>query len=413
MDRLRQRKAPAAGAEHGPIKRSQQFLLNSDVFTSSELGALCNYKNQGYDLSLTYKYVLSPFYNQVIKLVPQWVAPNLITTIGVFAALTAHLILSLYCPTLYEEAPRWVYFVNFLGLFTCMLFDNLDGRQARRTGSSSPLGHLFDHACDALNVVVTGLCVACTLRLGNNLFTVALVWFFGWSVFYTSTLEEFFTGALVLREVNGANEGLLVMQGFYLTATFYGTSFWMMPVGITKTLTLPLGKCILFLVVPVSLPTIFQSYRAIYLHSKRITGGLGVFMEAIKASLSFAIFTAAVFLWAAVSDIMRDHPYLFMWAAEMTFTYIVTYTIVSHLCGRHKLPNILLMHLPIVAGAMVAVANRYAGANIAEYPVLFGVMCITTAVNAVGAYKITMQICRHLNIRVFSISEKKAQKDDK
>lgn len=31
-----------------------------------------------------------------------------------------------------------------------MLFDTLDGRQARRTGNSSPLGMLFDHGCDAI-----------------------------------------------------------------------------------------------------------------------------------------------------------------------------------------------------------------------------------------------------------------------
>ena len=30
--------------------------------------------------------------------------------------------------------------------------DCLDGKQARRTKSSSPLGQLFDHGCDALSV---------------------------------------------------------------------------------------------------------------------------------------------------------------------------------------------------------------------------------------------------------------------
>lgn len=31
----------------------------------------------------------------------------------------------------------------------CLLQDCMDGKQARRTGSSSPLGQLFDHGCDA------------------------------------------------------------------------------------------------------------------------------------------------------------------------------------------------------------------------------------------------------------------------
>ena len=33
-------------------------------------------------------------------------------------------------------------------------FDNVDGKQARRTNTSSPLGELFDHGCDALTIVV-------------------------------------------------------------------------------------------------------------------------------------------------------------------------------------------------------------------------------------------------------------------
>lgn len=34
------------------------------------------------------------------------------------------------------------------------MLDNLDGRQARRTGSSSPLGLMFDHGCDALTTFI-------------------------------------------------------------------------------------------------------------------------------------------------------------------------------------------------------------------------------------------------------------------
>jgi ethanolaminephosphotransferase len=30
-----------------------------------------------------------------------------------------------------------------------IILDNCDGKQARRTGSSSPMGMLFDHGCDA------------------------------------------------------------------------------------------------------------------------------------------------------------------------------------------------------------------------------------------------------------------------
>ena len=34
-------------------------------------------------------------------------------------------------------------------LFLSHTLDGIDGKQARRTGTSSPLGELFDHGCDA------------------------------------------------------------------------------------------------------------------------------------------------------------------------------------------------------------------------------------------------------------------------
>jgi ethanolaminephosphotransferase len=44
--------------------------------------------------------------------------------------------------------------------------DCLDGKQARRTGTSSPLGQLFDHGCDALSVNLLLSMVGCSLGVG-------------------------------------------------------------------------------------------------------------------------------------------------------------------------------------------------------------------------------------------------------
>jgi phosphatidylglycerophosphate synthase len=49
------------------------------------------------------------------------------------------------------KAPAWVLILCALGLFIYQTLDAIDGKQARRTNSSSPLGELFDHGCDALS----------------------------------------------------------------------------------------------------------------------------------------------------------------------------------------------------------------------------------------------------------------------
>jgi len=38
-------------------------------------------------------------------------------------------------------------------VFTYQNLDNVDGKQARRTGNSTPLGMLFDHGCDAFGLI--------------------------------------------------------------------------------------------------------------------------------------------------------------------------------------------------------------------------------------------------------------------
>jgi phosphatidylglycerophosphate synthase len=53
------------------------------------------------------------------------------------------------------QCPQWSFALCALGLFVYQSLDAIDGKQARRTDSCSPLGELFDHGCDALSM---GLC---------------------------------------------------------------------------------------------------------------------------------------------------------------------------------------------------------------------------------------------------------------
>lgn len=59
---------------------------------------------------------------------------------------------------LFSQAPLWAYLLCAVGLFVYQSLDAIDGKQARRTNSSSPLGELFDHGCDSLS---TGTFMTC------------------------------------------------------------------------------------------------------------------------------------------------------------------------------------------------------------------------------------------------------------
>jgi phosphatidylglycerophosphate synthase len=43
------------------------------------------------------------------------------------------------------QAPSWVYYSFAFGMWMYSTMDNVDGKQARRTGTSSPLGELFEY----------------------------------------------------------------------------------------------------------------------------------------------------------------------------------------------------------------------------------------------------------------------------
>lgn len=54
-------------------------------------------------------------------------------------------------PNMEVSFPYFYYIVCACGVLIYQTFDAVDGKQARRTGQSSPLGQLFDHGCDAVN----------------------------------------------------------------------------------------------------------------------------------------------------------------------------------------------------------------------------------------------------------------------
>ena len=61
----------------------------------------------------------------------------------------------------YTQAPGWTYLVCAIGIFIYQTLDGIDGSQARRTGTSSPLGEYFDHGLDAITTFIYAATAAC------------------------------------------------------------------------------------------------------------------------------------------------------------------------------------------------------------------------------------------------------------
>lgn len=95
---------------------------------------------------------LQPYWEYVVSLVPTWVAPNVLTFAGWLSLLSSTVVILLYDFTFRQNIPSWCFFYAAISLWAYSTLDAIDGKQARRTQSSSPLGQLFDHGCDAFSV---------------------------------------------------------------------------------------------------------------------------------------------------------------------------------------------------------------------------------------------------------------------
>ena len=87
--------------------------------------------------------LLNPFWTYLTELLPLWLAPNMVTTLGGMHCALAYGTLWYYCPDFDTTPPDWVILLAAYCTFAYYTLDCMDGKQARRTGSSSPLGQLL------------------------------------------------------------------------------------------------------------------------------------------------------------------------------------------------------------------------------------------------------------------------------
>ncbi|TUH38757.1 Choline/ethanolaminephosphotransferase 1 [Bagarius yarrelli] len=139
---MSERRGGRGGPEPPMLRRLIE--LPAPVLTRHQLKRLEEHRYSSAGRSLL-EPAMQCYWEWLVSRMPPWIAPNLITIIGLATNAFTTLILIYYCPTATEQAPLWTYLLCAVGLFIYQSLDAIDGKQARRTNSSSPLGELFDH----------------------------------------------------------------------------------------------------------------------------------------------------------------------------------------------------------------------------------------------------------------------------
>ena len=130
-----------------------------------------------------------------------------------------------YGASLNGNVHPWFCILQAWCLFVYRMLDEMDGKQARRTQNSSPLGLIFDHGCDAFAIGFQTIILGRIFQIGNNQLSSAL-FVASYAGFHFTTLEEYYVGTLRLPPLNAVSDGsVLVIILCFITA-YMGNDVW-------------------------------------------------------------------------------------------------------------------------------------------------------------------------------------------
>jgi len=313
--------------------------------------------------------------------------------------------------------------------------DNLDGKQARRTGTSSPLGELFDHGCDALVVTIQAIVAAAIAQMGGGV--LSLVYMFLLMLpFWLATWETYHTGILHLRVINGPEEGIATVVGLFIATGCLGPWIWetsykeLFHLPGLPLPDIPFNSFILAIfAIPSTLTCVLNIYRVLDYAFKR---GQPLW-PAVKHIFTFSLFFSGWLGWylfstdfsislnpVIISDnafqlqsVWFTHPFITRMAVGLTFGEMVSRLILAHILKESfpLIPRTLKILLVVLMYSGVHfVFRQSSGVRLLPESAILVVYLIATLISYYSFASETIRnICNFLKISVLTIP-RKAQK---
>lgn len=394
---------------------------------------LSHYRYKGSDDSLLLKHVLSHIHCRILPLIPEWVAPNLITVTGFLQVFAVHLVQARYSPDMTESQPNWLYFLAAVSMFIYQTLDALDGKQARRTGSSSALGLLFDHGCDALTTTVIALMICTGLQLGPTGYTATL-----WSgmafTFFAATWEEYYTGELHLPIINGPNEGIATAYVLlFLTGLINDPAdpFWLresiIP-GLRNNMIIYYGLNTAS--VCTSLYNVYTVLHAVRAQAAQqnispasVSGSVGrnTFLVAATRTGPLVVMIALALCWLEYSptNVMLRHHRVVLWTLGLLLAKLLSGLMLAHLCEEeyHPLTKTMAVIAALSVHAVFSALSHDAHFGSIEQrklqwfedQLLYSFFAVAVVSYSHMVLMVIREVSGALNISVFSITSKLAK----
>ncbi|GLH13296.1 Uncharacterized protein GBIM_17884 [Gryllus bimaculatus] len=376
------------------------FLYKERLLSPGQLKRLSEHKYSFTSTSLLDS-LLQPWWNWLVSKLPLWLAPNLITVWGLIVNILTTLILVWYSPDAKEEAPRWACFACALGLFIYQSLDAIDGKQARRTGTSSPLGELFDHGCDSISTVFVALSACIAVQLGFYPSWMFFQCFCAMTLFYCAHWQTYVSGTLRFGKVD-VTEAQFTIIFIHLISAVFGPSVWMtkLPWLNMELKLIPIYVAVLVAVL------LAQSKVAII-----ITGGVGKNGSTVAGTsvlspiipFSLVVVPAFIIYRKSIEHVYEEHPALYILAFGMVAAKVTNRLVVAHMTKN----EMEYLDSALIGPAMLFL-NQYFNFFIKEYIVLW--LCLIWVTFDLLRYscQVCVEICEHLKIQLFRIPVRSA-----
>lgn len=205
-------------------------LVKDIFFTREQRESIARWKYACVDNSISTK-LLTPWWNFLVNFIPATVAPNILSLTGLICILYFFNLAYNYA----DEMPHACSLAGVMLVFAYMSLDAIDGKHARNTGNSSPLGELFDHSCD--NVSVPFLVMGFTLCMGITNTTIN--WYMVQTIqilFLLSHVDAFCKRVVEFGSFTGPGEALLLYLAILAAngfGCFAGFEEWFTSVALT------------------------------------------------------------------------------------------------------------------------------------------------------------------------------------
>ncbi|XP_053106785.1 ethanolaminephosphotransferase 1-like isoform X2 [Hemicordylus capensis] len=360
-------------------------MWQSQYVTAIQLAGFRQYKYIAVDTNPLSVYVMQPLWERIVKILPLWIAPNLLTITGFVIILIHYFVLSFY---------DWDYTAA----------DSIDGKHARRTRSNTPLGELFDHGLDSWASSVITLSVFSILsrdngKVGTSVSTMYLCLCVILLNFMLSHWEKYNTGILFLPWSYDISQ--VVIVGLYLVTAAFGVEVWHTPFifgyYLTDTLIMLIIVCCIFLSLPQMLYNIHIAYRKQALLKDSLYEGL---LPLFSPMLLFALLT----IWVALSpcQILVKQTRLFLWMTGVLFSNVMCRMIICQMTNtRSEVLHWLLVPLAV----MVCTATAGFQGRLEE-PILAAFAVLATAAHVHYGICVGKQLSQHFNIYIFSLKKR-------